>query len=88
MVGVALLCHEDTIHAHGDISKDGVPKIVDAVGVSGIVGIRVSQIGHQPIVPSGRIRQAYFDFEAERIGIVIIVGAWNGEGDGLPVRAG
>ena len=34
------------------------------------------------------ICQAYFDFEAERIGIVIIVGACNGEGDGLDARQG
>ena len=88
MVGVALFCHEDAIHAKGDISKDGVPKIVDAVSVSGIVGIGVGQIGHQPIVPSRWICQAHFDFESEGIGIVIIVGAWNGEGDGLDARQG
>ena len=89
MVGVALFCHEDAIHAHGDISKDGVTEIVDAVGALGIVGIGVGgQIGTQSIVPSGRISQAYFDFEAERIGIVIIVRAWNGEGDGLDARQG
>ena len=39
MVGVALFRHEDPIHAQGDISKDGVSKIVDAIGVPGIVGI-------------------------------------------------
>ena len=88
MVGVALFRHEDPIHAHGDISKDGLPKIVDAVGVSGIVGIGDGQIGHQPIVPSCWICQAHFDFESEGIGIVIIVGAWNGEGDGLDACQG
>ena len=87
-VGVALFCHEDAIHAHGNVSKDGVTEIVDAVGVCRIVGIGVGQIGHQPIVPSCWICQAYFDFEAERIGIVIIIGAWNGEGDGLDTRQG
>ena len=73
MVGVALLSHEDRIHAQGDISKDGVTKIVDAVGVSGIVGIGVGQIGFQSCIPSRWIRQAHFDFESEGIGIVIIV---------------
>ena len=37
MVGVALFGHEHSIHAHVNISKDGVAKIVDAVGVRGIV---------------------------------------------------
>ena len=73
MVGVALFSHEDTIHAQGHISKDGVTKIVDAVGVSGIVGIGVRQIGFQSCIPIRRIRQAHFDFESEGIGIVIIV---------------
>ena len=59
-------------------------EIVDAVGALGIVGIGDGgQIGTQSSIPSGRIGQAHFDFEAERIGIVIIVGAWNGKGDGL-----
>ena len=88
MVGVALFRHEDPIHAQGDISKDGVTEIVDAVGVSGIVGIGVGQIGFQSCIPSRWIRQAHFDFESEGIGIVIIVGAWNGEGDGLDARQG
>ena len=39
MVGVALFGHEHLIHAHVNISKDGVTKIVDPVGVSGIVSI-------------------------------------------------
>ena len=69
----SLFSHEDPIHAHGDISKDGVTEIVDAVGVSGIVGIGVGQIGFQSCIPSRWIRQAHFDFESEGIGIVIIV---------------
>ena len=88
MVGVALFCHEDPIHAQGDISKDGVGKIVDAVGVSGIVTIRIGQIGFQPLIPSGWIVQADLDFEAEGIDVVIIVGARNGEGDGLDACQG
>ena len=88
MVGVALFRHEDSIHAQGDISKDGVTEIVDAVGISGIVGIRGIEISLQAKIPSRWIRQAHFDFESERIGIVIIVGAWNGEGDGLDARQG
>ena len=39
MVGVGLFSHEDAIHAHGDISKDGVTEIVDAVNMSAFVGI-------------------------------------------------
>ena len=88
MVGVALFGHEDSIHAQGDISKDGVTEIVDAVGVPGIVGIGVGQIGLQSFIPSRWIGQAYFDFESEGIGIVIIVGARNGERDGLDARQG
>ena len=88
MVSVALFCHEDPIHAQGDISKDRVPKIVDAVGVSGIVPIRIGQIGFQPLIPSRWIVQADLDFEAEGIGVVIIVGARNGEGDGLDTCQG
>ena len=89
MVGVALFCHEDSIHAQGDISKDGVTEIVDAVRALGIVGIGgTSQIGTQSCIPSRWICQAHFDFESEGIGIVIIFGAWNGEGDGLDARQG
>ena len=88
MVGVALFCHEDSIHAQGDISKDGVTEIVDAVGVSGIVGIRGVEISLQAKIPSRWICQAHFDFESEGIGVVIIVGAWNGEGDGLDACQG
>ena len=57
MVGVALFGHEDYIHAHVKISKDGVTKIVDAVGVSGIVGIGVGQDRFQSLIPSSRIGQ-------------------------------
>ena len=88
MVGVALFGHEDSIHAQGDISKDGVPKIVDAVDMSRFVGIRDEQPCMQACVPSGWIGQADLDFEAEGIGIVIIVGARNGERDGLDTRQG
>ena len=88
MVGVALFCHEDAIHAHGNVSKDGVTEIVDAVDVSAFVGIGNEQTSIQSCIPSGGIGQAHFDFEAERIGVVIIVGAWNGEGDGLDARQG
>ena len=59
MVGITLFGHEDSIHAHVDISKDGVTKIVDAVGVSGIVGIRVGQFGFQSLIPTRRIGQKY-----------------------------
>ena len=88
MVSVALFCHEDPIHAQGDISKDGVPKIVDAVDMSRFVGIRDEQPCMQACVPSGWIGQADLDFEAEGIGVVIIVGAWDGEGDGLDACQG
>ena len=74
MIGVALFGREDdAIHAQGDISKEGVTKIVDAVGVPGIVGIGGSQIGFQSEIPIRGIGQAHFDFEPEGIGIVIIV---------------
>ena len=88
MVGVALFCHEDAIHAHGNVSKDGVTEIVDAVDVSAFVGIGNEQTSMQSCIPSGGIGQAHFDFESERIGVIIIVGAWNGEGDGLDARQG
>ena len=88
MVTVALFCHEDPIHAQGDISKDGVGKIVDAVGVSGIVSIRIGQIGFQSLIPSRWTVQADLDFDAEGIGVVIIVGARNGERDGLDACQG
>ena len=39
MVGITLFGHEDSIRARVNISKDGTVKIVDAVGVSGIVDI-------------------------------------------------
>ena len=88
MVGVALFRHEDPIHAQGDISKDGVSKIVDAVNMSRFVGIGDEQTSMQSVIPSGWIGQAYFDFESEGIGIVIIVGARNGERDGLDACQG
>ena len=88
MVGVALFRHEDPIHAQGDISIEGGPKTVDAVGVPGIVGIRGVQISLYSCIPSGWIGQTYFDFESEGIGIVIIVGARNGERDGLDACQG
>ena len=72
MVGVALFGHEDSIHAHGDISKDGVTEIVDAVDMSAFVGIGNEQTSIQSCIPSRWIGQAHFDFESERIGIVII----------------
>ena len=89
MVGVGLFRHEDTIHAQGDISKDGVTKIVDAVGALGIVGIRGGgQISTQAQVPMRWIGHAHFDFESEGIEIVIIVRAGDGKRDGLDARQG
>ena len=88
MVGVALFCHEDPIHAQGDISKDGVGKIVDAVHMSRFVGIGDEQPCMQACVPSGWIGQAHLDFEAEGIDVVIIIGARNGERNGLNPRQG
>ena len=82
MVGVALFGHEDSIHAHVKISKDGVTKIVDAVGVSGIVGIGVGQIGFQSLIPSRRIGETYFDLKSEFIKNVIIVRGRDGKRDG------
>ena len=88
MVGIALFRHEDPIHAQGDISKDGVSKIVDAVHMSRFVGIRDEQPCIQAGIPRGWIGQTDFDFESERIGIVIIVRARDGERDGLDARQG
>ena len=79
MVGVALFSH---------ISKDGVGKIVDAVGVSGIVAIGVSQVGFQSLIPSRRICQAHFDLKPEFVEIVIIVLGRDGKRDGLYSRQG
>ena len=75
MVGVALFGHEDSIHGHVNVSKDGVAKIVNAVGVSDIVGIRKSQIGLQSLIPSHRISQ-------ELVEIVVIVRGRDGKRDG------
>ena len=88
MVGVALFRHEDPIHAQGDISKDGVSKIVDAIHMSRFVAIGDEQPCIQAGIPSGWIGQTDFDFESEGIGIVIIVGARNGERDGLDTCQG
>ena len=88
MVGVALFGHEDAIHAQGHISKDGVTKIVDAVGVSGIVGIGVGHIGFQSLIPSRRIRQAHFDLKPEFVEIVIIVRGRDRKRDGFYARQG
>ena len=73
MVGVALFGHEHLIHAHVNISKDGVTKIVDAVGVSGIVSIGNGQVGFQSLIPTRRICQTYFDLKMEFAEIVVIV---------------
>ena len=82
MVGGALLGHEDSIHAHVNISKDGAAKIVDAVGVSGIFAIGVGHVAFQTIIPSGRIGQTYFDLKSEFVEIVIIVRGGDGKRDG------
>ena len=64
-------------------------KIVDAVDVSGIVAIGVGiQFGFQAQVPIRWIGQAHFDFESERIEIVIIARAGNGKRDGLDTHQG
>ena len=86
MVGIALFSHEDAIHAHGNISKDRVGKIVDAVGVSGIVSIGIGQIGFQSLIPSSRIGQTYFDLETEFVEIIIIFRGRDGKRDGLYSR--
>ena len=57
MVSVALFGHEHPIHAYVNIAKDGVAKIVDAVGVSGIVGIGVGQVGFQSLIAAGSVRR-------------------------------
>ena len=82
MVGITLFSHEHSIHAHVNISKDGVPEIVDAIGVSGIVGIGVGQIGFQSLIPSCRIGQTYFDLKTEFVEILIIVRSRYGKRDG------
>ena len=78
MVGVALFGHEHPIHAHVNISKDGVTKIVDAVGVSGIVSIGNGQVGFQSLIPTRRICQTYFDLKTEFAEIVVIVQGLDG----------
>ena len=86
MVGITLFCHDHPIHTHVNILKDGVAKIVDAVGVSGIVGIGVSQVGFQSLIPTSRISQTYFDLKAEFFEIVIIVRGGDGKRDGSRSR--
>ena len=88
MVGVGLFGHEHAIHAQVDVSKDGVGKIVDAVSVSGIVGIGVGQIGFEALIPSRRIGQTDFDLKSEFVEIVIIVRGRDGKGDGSRPRQG
>ena len=88
MIGVGLFGHGHPIHAQVDVSKDGVGKIVDAVGVSGIVGIRVGQIGFEALIPSRRIGQTDFDLKSEFVEIVIIVRGRDGKGDGSRPRQG
>ena len=86
MIVVGLFGHEHPIHAQVDVSKDGVGKV--AVGVSGIVGIGVGQIGFEALIPSRRIGQTDFDFKSEFVEIVIIVRGRDGKGDGSRPRQG
>ena len=86
MIGVGLFGHEHPIHAQVDVSKDGVGKV--AVGVSGIVGIGVGQIGFEALIPSRRIGQTDFDLKLEFVEIVIIVRGRDGKGDGSRPRQG
>ena len=77
---------QSDIHAKGHISKDGVSKIVDAVGVSRIVAIGNCQVVFQSFIPSRRIRQAHFDLNPEFVEIVVIVQGRDGKGDKLYSR--
>lgn len=88
MVRITLFGHEDPIHTHVNITEDGVGKIVDAVSVSGIVGIGVAQVGFQSLIPSSKIGQTHFDLKAEYIQIVIIVRGGEGKCDGLHTSQG
>ena len=88
MVRVALFRQQHSIRAHGDVSKDGVGKIVDAIGVSGIVGIGVGQIGLQTFIPSGRVGQTHLDLKPQFVQIIVIVRGWDGKRDGLGARQG
>ena len=63
-------------------------KIVDAVGVSGIVGIRVGQIGFQSLILSRRISQAPLNLKPEFVEIAIIVRGRDAKRDGLYARQG
>ena len=86
MLRITLFAHEDTIHTHVNISKDGVGQIVDAIGVSGIVSIGDGQVGFQSLIPSGRVSLTHFDLKAEFVQIVIIVRRWDGKRDGSRTR--
>ena len=88
MVCITLFGHEHPIHAHVNISKDGVAKIVDAVGVSGIVGIGNGQVGFQSLIPTHRIGQTYFDLKTEFVEIVTIVRGRDGKRDRSRPRQG
>lgn len=88
MVCITLFGQEDPIHTHVNITKDSVGKIVDAVSVSGIVGIGVRQVGFQSLIPSSRIGQTHFDLKAEFIQIVIIVRGGDGKRDGSCTHQG
>ena len=65
MVRNTVFGHEDTIYTHVNISKDGDGKIVDAIGVSGIVCIGNGQVGFQSSIPSGKFGQTHFHLKAE-----------------------
>ena len=86
MIVVGLFGNEHPIHAQVDVSKDGVGKV--AVGVSGVVGIGVGQIGFEALIPSRRIGQTDFDLKSEFVEIVIIVRGRDGKGDGSRLRQG
>ena len=83
MVRVALFGHQHPIRAHGHVSKDGVGKIVDAIGVSGIVGIGVGQIGLETFIPSSRVGQTHLDLKPQFVQMIVIVRGWDGRRDWL-----
>ena len=82
MVGITLFGHELPIHPQVNISKDGVTKIVDTVGVSGIVAIGVGHVAFQSLILSSRIGQTYFDLKTKFVEIVIVVRSRDGKRDG------
>ena len=88
MVRITLFGHEDPIHTHVKITKDGVGKIVDAVSVSSIVDIGVGQVGFQSLIPSRKIGQTHFDLKVEIIQMVIIVRGGVGKRDGSHTSQG